>query len=153
MSTGITANTPRPKPTRGQGPSCGTWIFLIVILLGPGRGILMALLGPRANDPRTLIVIGGVVVLAAMLVLAGRAASGRSSGPQLPTGPSTPMSMPRLPTPAAPMSPTVPGSRAGYPLGPPQFEPIITGKVVLAGVLLLLVFAGIFFLLWIGQLA
>jgi hypothetical protein len=52
------------------------------------------------------------------------------------------------------MSPTVPRSRAaGYPVGPPQFEPVITGKVVLAGVLLLLVFAGIFFLLWIGQMA
>jgi hypothetical protein len=148
----LTANTPRPKPAKGQGPGCGTWVFLLLILAAPLRNILRIVLGPGVSDAAIWLILGGVVVLAGLVTVVSRAASNRSGGgPRLPTGPSGP-SLPMGGSPAQPLQlPSMTSSTpAGYPAGPPRFEPIITGKVVLAGVVLAAIFAAAFALIWFG---
>jgi hypothetical protein len=148
----VMANTPRPKPAKGQGPGCGTWVFLLLILAGPVRNILGIVLGPGVSNTDTWLIFGGVVVLAGLVTVVSRAASNRSGGgARLPTGPSGP-SLPMGGSPARPrqLPPMTSSAPAGYPAGPPRFEPIITGKVVLAGVVLAAIFAAAFALIWIG---
>lgn len=139
MSMNVTANTPQPKPSRGQSSGCGTWIFLLIMLAGPGRSIVLALLGPHANNPRVLAIGAAVVIFAVAIALASRAAaSTRRAGPQMPTLPGPPV---RGATPIGPREP--------YRGGAPRFEPIITGTLVITGMVLLLFFAGAFLLLWL----
>lgn len=147
----ITANTPRPKPAKNQRPGCISWLFLLIILLGPLRGILQAIIGPRLGNIPLAPILTGIVILAAAGSMLARAAAGRSTGPRLPTSPtvpgqpfsppaSSPSTMTRLPTPAMP----------NYQGGAPRFEPVITAKVFLAGVVLAAVLAGGLFLVWLS---
>lgn len=145
----ITANTPRPKPTKNQRPGCITWIFLLLILLGPGRGILAALfqiVAPRVSGGLLWSIIGGIVVVGALVAVISRAATNRTTDTRLPTGPGAATDRRQrggapapLPGPAQ-----LPG---GTQSGPPRFEPIITGKVVVAGFVLAACFAAAFLLL------
>jgi len=54
--------------------------------------------------------------------------------------------------PGAPSVPSMPPNSGGMglPMGAPRFEPIVTGKVVLAGLILGTVFFGAIALLWLG---
>ncbi|MDQ5851113.1 MAG: hypothetical protein M3380_03385, partial [Chloroflexota bacterium] len=59
------------------------------------------------------------------------------------------------PTPVEPVRPVQPSQipmsgQSNYPAGPPRFEPIITGKVALAGLMLAAVVVGVVLLLGIG---
>ena len=145
----ITSNTPQPKPPKRQGPNLASWVFFLVLALGPLRGIVRSLLPPQVSDSQLLLLVIGVFALALTVSLVARGFSSRSSGPQLPTIPGS--SGPWSPTSAAPRqrleparSPTRPA--AGYP-GPPRFEPIITGKVVFAGLVVAALLVVLFFVL------
>jgi len=147
---GITANTPRPKPARNQNGGCGTLFFLLIILLGPGRGIVQGLLPGLSNSEYFALAIGVIALVA--LVTAVRSAAGSRPGgtpaPGLPRSswPTVPANAPTMPQP-----PRLPQSRPmDLPGAAPRFEPYITGKVMLAGLILLLGFAGAFFVLWVN---
>ncbi len=138
----ITANTPRPKPPRRERRSPLTWIFFLLILARPVWGILRSTIGPQVSDTQLWIMVVGVVALGFVALLVSRAAGDRRVDP-------------RLPTPVEPVRPVQPSQipmsgQSGYPAGPPRFEPIITGKVALAGLMLAAVVVGVVLLLGIG---
>ena len=145
----ITSNTPRPKAPKRQGPNLASWIFFLVLALGPLRGIVRALLPPQISDSQLLLLVIGVFALAVTVSLVARGLSSRSSGPQMPTMPGASGSW--SPTNTAPRQRLEPArlpSRpaAGYP-GPPRFEPIITGKVIFAGFVVAALLIVLFFVL------
>lgn len=132
----ITANTPRPKSPKRQGPNIVSWIFFLMLALGPLRGIVRSLLPAWISDSQLLIMVLGVFALAVMVSLVARAFAGRSDAPRVPTIPGSSGPRPQMSAPPRQrLEPArLPSSRSpsGYP-GPPRFEPIITGKVLLAG--------------------
>ena len=138
----ITANTPRPKPPKRERRSSLTWIFFLLILARPLWGILRSTIGAQISDTQLWILVVGVVALGFVGLLATRGVGNRGADARLPTRiePAQPLNPSRLPG----------GVRSSYPLGPPRYEPIITGKVALAGFVLaaLMVAAGL--LLWLG---
>src|SRR5919199_6616980 len=144
----ITSNTPRPKPTGNQRSGCITWIFLLLLLSVPGRNILVAILhsvAPQISSSQLWLILGGIVALGVVVTSITRAARNRPVDTRLPTGPGSSTQTPRPGgTPIRPpQPPQVPSSSVpGYPTGAPRFEPIITGKVIVAGVVLAALFAG-----------
>lgn len=145
-----------------RGGSWVTWI-LPLLIFGPTiyRGIRNMAAG-RLTDQQLLIAGAGIVLLAALVVIVQRINRSRnSSTSSLPTAYEPPKSigaappMMRVPSPddefSAPSSTSAYGPRElsshTYVTRAPQFEPIITGKVVLAGVVLAAVLTGIGLLL------
>lgn len=125
----ISPNAPRPDPPPRQPKGNLSWIFFLLILARPLWGILRSAVGPQLSNTQLWIVVIGVLALAALVLLAPRALNRGPSVTRLPT--SAPSVPPRRP-PALPQHPALDAS-----LRPPHYEPIITGKVMLAGVLLL----------------
>ena len=144
----ITSNTPRPKPTGKQRSGCITWIFLLLLLSVPGRNILAAILhsvAPQISSGQLWLILGGIVALGVVVTSITRAVRNRPVDTQLPTGPGPSTQIPRPDgTPIRPSQPPqAPSSSvSGYPSGAPRFEPIITGKVIVAGLLLAALFVG-----------
>ena len=144
----VTSNTPRPKPTGNQRSGCITWIFLLLLLSVPGRNILVAILhsvAPQISSSQLWLILGGIVALGVVVTSITRAVQNRPVDTQLPTGPRPTAQTPqpgRMPTgPSQP--PQIPSSSIpSYPTGAPRFEPIITGKVVIAGLVLAALFVG-----------
>ena len=138
----ITANTPRPKPPKRERRSVLTWIFFLLILARPLWGILRSTIGAQINDTQLWILVMGVVALGFIGLLVARSVGNRGADARLPTGvePVQPLSPSRLPG----------GARSSYPVGPPRYEPIITGKVALAGFVLAALMAAAGLVLWVG---
>jgi hypothetical protein len=143
----ITSNTPRPKPTGNQRSGCITWIFLLLILLVPARNILPAILhtvAPQMSTGQLWLILGGIAALGVVVTSIARAVRNRPVDTQLPTalGPDARSPLPGG-TQIRPSRPQIPSSSVpGYSAGPPRFEPIITGKVVVAGFVLAALLAG-----------
>ena len=138
----ITANTPRPKPPKHERRSGLTWIFFLLILARPLWGILRSTIGAQISDTQLWILVVGVVTLGFVGLLVARGVGNRGADARLPTRvePAQPLNPSQLPQDARP----------GYPVGPPRYEPIITGKVVLAGIVLAALMAAAGLLLWLG---
>jgi hypothetical protein len=135
----VSGNQP-PKQRRRSGPSIG-WIVPLLIFGPTLYNLARRSLAGRFTDQQLILLGGALAVLVAFIAI-GRWLSNqrRSDGPALPPGyqPSPPKE-PRssLPRPASP----------SYTPQAPRFEPIVTGKVIIAGAVLALLMAGAGFLL------
>jgi|GEM_PF-7050221 len=148
----FTANTRPPAPKRERGGNL-SWIFFLLILARPLWGIVRSLVGPQISNQQIWLMIGGVLVVSAVVALIARNAGGRAEQSRLPTPSATGGSS--LPFPPATNRPAMPGewrpgSSSGYPSRPPQFEPMLTGKVLLAGLVLALLIGGALALVILG---
>lgn len=143
----VPGNEQNSKKKSGGFPT-GLIVFLLIfggqiynVVRGLTRGIL--------TDQQLMIAAGGVVALVVLTVIVQRVNQSRQGSSPY-TTPSMPMNTPTSLTPTNPTASlqqyTTPGD-ARLPSAP-RFEPIITGKVVLAGLLLaLLLFGGGFLVL------
>jgi len=126
----------------------GIWWLLPILFFasGPIASLLRQTTG--WNVSQLQIILGGALLLAAVWLLWPNFRGGRGT-----TAPGAPTSAPlpaRLPVSQAPSrSPAAPSSMPGaVQLGrprqqAPRFEPYVTGKVVLAGFVLLLLFGAV----------
>jgi hypothetical protein len=98
------------------------------------------------------MIIGGVVLAGVVAIMITRTAGGGSAQPRLPT----PVAPPRQRMPDTTMTRSAvplewrPDPGAGYPTRAPQFEPIITGKVLFFGLILAAVIGGAIALVALG---
>lgn len=139
----LTANTEPPRKPQPQRGSALSWIFFLLILARPLWGIVRSMVGPQISDSQLWLLVGGALALLAVVLLV-RTIAGLRDAPagRLPPRPSPPTpSRPNAPVPA-------PAPVAGMPRSP-QFEPMFTGKVLLAGILLALAMAGLLMLFWL----
>lgn len=136
----VSGNEPPPEPKQRSG--LPGWIVPLIIF-GPviynfARSATRGLL----TDQQLLIAGGGLLGLAALVAIARRVSQSRSgSAASLPTSytpPSTPARELNGYTSSMPSAPSQyrPQLDKPYVPQPPRFEPIITGKVFLAGVVL-----------------
>ncbi len=136
----ITAQSGPPRQPKQKRGINLPWIFFLLILARPLWGIVRSIVPPQIANNDLLVVVVGVIVLGAFVFTVAQLGRSRGGDTRLPTGspPARPFSSTRVGTP----------QRATLPSGAPQFEPIITGKVMLAGAVLLAIFAaGFLFLL------
>lgn len=158
-------NVQGSDPRGPQKRAGGSWIGWIVPLLifGPTiyRGIRNMVAG-RLTDQQLLIAGAGLVLLVALVVVVQRIQRSRnSSASSLPTAYQPPKSVVAAPVvapvPSSDDKATWSSSTDGYArrelssdtyvTRAPQFEPIFTGKVVLAGIVLAAVLSAIGLLL------
>ena len=136
----VSGNEPQ-RPGRRSGGSWFGWL-LPLIIFGPTlyRFVRSATAG-RVTNQQLLIGLGGVLVLAAMVWVARRVSGTRDRNvTRLPTGsPSSMGQSVRLEAPRLPSSTLGPG---GVPQAP-RFEPLVTGKVFMVGVILALLIGGV----------
>ncbi|HEX6291008.1 MAG TPA: hypothetical protein VFZ66_17615 [Herpetosiphonaceae bacterium] len=140
----VAGNDPKPaKESKGSG--CGWLIFLLVFFWRPLYNMIRSVVNGRISDQQLLIIVGGVVALVVLALIVQRVNRSRQgSAASLPpsyTPPSTlAKSYRQLQVPSEPFMPSA-----------PRFEPIITGKVVLAGIMLFWIFGGIgLLLMWLS---
>jgi|GEM_PF-5135143 len=141
----VSGNDPEPSEQQRRGIGCG-WIVPLV-LFGPTiyRYIRSAAAG-RITDQQLLIIIGGVVALIALVVIVRRVNQSRASGTtSLPTTYTPPTTI----DPAHYQSTQTTTSKSYVP-STPRFEPVVTGKVFVAGVVLAALIAGGIFLIALG---
>ena len=115
-------------PRRRSRPSVVGWL-LPVIIFGPtlyrmARGAVAG----RVTDQQLLIVGAGAVALALVVLIASRVSRARSTPARLPTG------YPSTPPPVMLAGPIQTTASEGYTPRPLRYEPMVTSKVVLAGV-------------------
>lgn len=143
----ITPQTPRPRPPRNQRGSRLSWLFFLLILARPLWGIVRSLVGPQVTNQQLGLVIGGVVLAGVVVMLITRGASRFGSGDQALSMPNQPVRDFR-PQAGRDMTWTAPPP-SSYQGQTPHFEPVITGNVVLVGVILAAVIAGGLALIWL----
>ena len=132
----ISAQSPQPRqPQQKRGINL-SWIVFLLILARPLWGIVRSIVPPQIANNDLIAVVVGVIVLSAFVFAVARLGRGRGGDTRLPTGSE----------PSRPAAPTRVGTwePAALPSKAPQFEPIITGKVALAGVVLFAIFAAAF---------
>jgi len=144
----VPGNEQNSKKKSGGFPFGGL-IFFLVVFGRPIYNLVRSLTRGIFTDQQLLIAGGGVVALVVLTVIVQRVNQSRQGSTPY-TTPSMPMNTPTSLTPSNPTASlqqyTTPGD-ARLPSAP-RFEPIITGKVVLAGLLLaLLLFGGGFLVL------
>ncbi len=157
----VQGSEPR-NPQRGSSARLG-WIVPLLIFGPTIYRTMRNMAAGRLTDQQLLIAGVGLVLLVALVVVVRRVNGVRNNGSSsLPTAYQPPKSVGSTPpvvrAPAPEDTPPwTPPARAGaHPLlssdtyvpRAPQFEPIITGKVVLAGVVLAAVLSGIGLLLF-----
>ena len=161
---------PGNQPPRRQKPGSLLGWVLPLLFFGPMiyNAVRSATRG-MLTDQQIIIAGAGLIGLVALITIARRVGQSRvTSSSSLPTAatppnPPTVVTPPSQPTAYAPpnqpnayapprdtsvvVDVTPPASsRSGLP-SPPRFEPVVTGKVFLAGVLLALMMCGVGFLL------
>lgn len=122
----VSGNEPQPKRSSGLG--CG-WLLPLLILAPTIARLVRQSTAGWLTDQQLLILVGGLTVLIAfgvMIQWANRANRGSTNLPQAPVS--------KAPISASLQQPRTPSNDMLPP--PPRFEPIITGKVLLVGVLL-----------------
>jgi hypothetical protein len=138
----VSGNEP-PPPRNARGSLLG-WVFPL-LFFGPiiynfvrsaTRGLL--------TDQQLLIVGGGLIGLAALVAIGRRVGQSRANTTtSLPTSYTPPQNVAPLSR-ATPVNREQPPNRAPgdkpYMPSPPRFEPIITGKVLLVGIVLAALF-------------
>ncbi len=137
----ITAQTPPPRKQQPRRSPNLSWIIFALILARPVWAMVRSVIPPQVASNDVFAVGVGVLVLAAFFFTVARLGRGRGTDTRLPTGPQPDRAL-SIPRAAAP--------RPFVQAGGPRFEPIITGKVVFAGVVLLALFAAVFLVLVIG---
>lgn len=157
----VQGSEPR-NPQRGGSARLG-WIVPLLIF-GPTiyRAVRNMVAG-RLTDQQLLIAGAGLILLVILVVIVRRVNSARdNASSRLPTSYQPPKSVGtappvvRTPTPKESPPSNPPTSAGAYPMlssdkyvtRAPQFEPIITGKVVLAGVVLAALLSGLGLLLF-----
>ncbi len=130
----VSGNKPQPKRSGGIG-----WGWLLpLLILGPtiARFVRQSTAG-WLTDQQLLIIVGGLAILIAFGIMIHRVNHAERGGTSLPQPP-----VPKAPTSASLQQLRKPSNDSLPPS--PRFEPIITGKVLLVGVLLggLLIAAG-----------
>ena len=132
----ITAQSPQSRQPQPKRRINFSWIIFLMILARPIWGIVRSIVPPQIANNDMVAVVVGVLVLGAFVFTVSQLGRSRGGDTRLPTGSQ----------PERPWSPTGMGTPrpATLPSGAPRFEPIITGKVVLAGAVLLVIFAAAF---------
>lgn len=129
-----------PGNDQGSGKKSGGslvgWLVFLLVFGRPLYGLVRSVTNGRISDQQLLIITGGVVALIAVGVIVQRVNRMRASGTSTLSTPYLPPSNPatslrQLNTKNDPSLPAT-----------PTFEPIITGKVVLAGIVLALLLIG-----------
>ncbi|HEY0734862.1 MAG TPA: hypothetical protein VGD69_08125 [Herpetosiphonaceae bacterium] len=137
----VPGNNPKPAK-KSSGFPFGLIVFLLVfggqiynVVRSATRGII--------TDQQLMIVAGGAVALVVLAVIVQRVNRSRQ-GSTMYTPTYTPSSNPTasLKQYTTSGSPSLPSA--------PRFEPVITGKVVLAGLILALLLGGIGFVVLVG---
>lgn len=144
----VSGNEPPTPRKKGRGIGLG-WIWLLIVLARPiyefVRSFLSTMGGGSLSSEQLLIIGGGLVALLILGAIVIRVNRMRES-----TTTSLPTTYQPQQTPASSPSGPPRSATAGQPFLPPtpRFEPIVTGKVFLAGVLLagLIGGAGLFLL-------
>lgn len=147
----VSGNEPQPPRRRSSGPGLG-WIFPLLVFGPVLYNTIRRATAGILTDQQLLIVGGGLVGLVVLGIIAQRVNRIRAgSSSSLPTSYTPPPSVggsSSLPSAyASQMSPTRTQPGQSYVPRPPKFEPIITGKVLLAGLVVALVLGGIGLLL------
>jgi hypothetical protein len=113
------------------------WIVFLLVFGRPIYNVVRSLTNGILTDQQLMIIAGGAVALIALTAIVQRVNRARQDGaPTLSTSYTTPSN------PAASLQQYMQASDSKLPSAP-RFEPIITGKLVLAGfILALLLFGG-----------
>ena len=148
----ITANTPQPKkpPDKKPGRNYLSWIIFLGILVRPVWGILRSIAPPSISSQQIMMIVAGAVVLGVVGIIALRARESRPPSqptyglPQTGRSIASPYTQPPqsrtvLPAPPRSMSNTLPRA--------PQFEPMISGTVVLVGFVVAALIGGAIYLI------
>lgn len=134
----VSGNEP---PSGKQKPQSASWAWLIPFLLVFGRPIYQAVRNAtagRVTDQQLIIVGAGVVVLLVVVAIVQRIHRSRTAGAT------------RLPTTYTPPTPlSRPSSDQSFVPSAPHFEPIITGKVLVAGIILAAIMGAIGIILFL----
>lgn len=136
----VPGNEPTPQRRRSGGFGLG-WIVWLAILGPTLYRLARNAVGGRLTDQQFLIIAGGLAGLFIMILIVRWVNNTRTGGStSLPTGYQPPRQMQgRLPTPPQPRPASLPEA--------PRFEPMVTGKVVLAGLILAAFMGGAAFIL------
>ena len=126
----FTAQTPQPKQPKPAGRNYVSWIIFLLILARPLWGILRSLVPPGISSAQVLMIVAGVLALGVVVVIAARVRDGRPASARLPTTAYAPPQSTRT---------TLPRPGGGTMSRPPTFEPVITGTVILVGLVVALV--------------
>lgn len=136
----ITSQTPQPQRPRGQRGNRWSWLFFLLILARPLWGIVRSLVGPQISNQQIALVIGGAVVAGVAVMFITRSASRITTREQ---SQSAPIPTARTYRPATGRNATwTPPQASSYQGQTPRFEPMITGKVVLVGIILAALIGG-----------
>ena len=144
----VQGNEPQ-RPGRRAGGSVLGWLLPLIIFGPTLYRIIRSTVGGRVTDQQLALALGGIVALVVVVTVVRRVNGTRDRNvTRLPTGVAPPMSAgPRLESPRLPSSTLGAG---GLPRAP-RFEPMVTGKVIVAGfVLAALLGAAGFVLLMLG---
>ncbi len=141
----VSGNEPKQPQKKTGTLGCG-WLLPLLIFGQPIISLVRRALAGRVDDQQLLIIGAGVVALLVMVVIVRRVNEARSNN-------TTSLPTPYQPPTTNPPPFTQSRVQPGQPLvpRPPQFEPIITGKVVLAGLVLAMLFAGAAFVFVISR--
>ncbi len=123
----VAENEPQHKRSGSGGLGCGWLVPLLILAPTVIRYVRQSTAG-WLDDQQLLIIAGGIGILFAFVLIVRQVNRQDRASPTLP--PST-----TSPAPTISLDELQKRSQVGLP-APPRFEPIVTGKVVLAGVLL-----------------
>ena len=157
----ITANSPQPTGPKRKRANIWSWLIFLLILARPLYAIATSIVPVQFNSLPIGPIVGGVVVLGLVVALVVNTARRRSNDTWLPTPASPPVqtnqrtmsSQPAMKMPK-PSNPSLPSSRSNLPRstipsGAPRYEPMVTGKAVLAGIITGGIIAAAVVFLWV----
>jgi len=128
------------QPSKTSGGSLWGLIVFLVVFGRPIYGLVRSLTAGFLSDQQLLMLLGGAGALIVLATLARRIRRSESAGTT-----TFPPSYTPSQSPSSSAQPVRPSSVAP---SAPRFEPIITGKLVLVGVILASIMGGIGLLLW-----
>lgn len=140
----MTPRTPQPQQPKKKGTNWVSWIIFLLILARPLWGVIRSIAPPSISSQQILMVVGGVVALGVVLVIAARVRDGSLPSSQPSIYQPSPSSQPSIyQQPSTPQSPTPYRPPRSTISGAPTFEPIITGTVVLVGIVVAAIIGGV----------
>ncbi len=128
------------QPRKTSGGSLWGWIVFLAVFGRPIYGFVRGLTNGFLSDQQLLILLGGAGALIVLATLVRRLRRSESAGPRMPSTP--------YPPPQSPYTGAQSMRASGVAPSAPRFEPVITGKLVLAGVILAGLLGGVGLLLW-----
>ncbi len=134
-----------PPPSKRSGGSLISWLFLLLVFGPTIYRVLRNATAGVISDQQLLIIGGGLIALIGVIVIVQRINRSRADGgPRLPTPMPPPAPRRSAPPPDIGAVRRVTGASSQPYLPPaPRFEPMITGKVVLASLIFGAFLAGI----------